>query len=98
MARSLVTRIMLCAFLWFVWGWIAGRAASDTFEHVAAIHREDSFDFGGVQFYQLALGAQGRITVSADGDTKLARWLTEHDQKRILMRFEVTPEQERLSR
>lgn len=92
MAAAVIGGLLGC---WLCQGDVS---ASDAFAHTAVIHKEDSFDFGGVQFYQLALGAQGRITVSADGETELARWLSAHDAKRILMRLELTPEQERLSR
>lgn len=59
----------------FCWALMAtALLAGDTFTAIATLEHQDSYDFNGVQFYELHMKG-GNVTIAADADTELSRYL-----------------------
>lgn len=70
--------------------------AADGLTGTARVQKHSTYDFAGVEFYELRFSDGSAWTVSVDGKTKAAQALTTFDGKRV--RVTIEPEPERLTR
>lgn len=81
-SRALVYAWILATAFWL---WLAFTllSASDDYLAVARIEQEAHPASEQVWYFHLNFGKQGRVTLSADDSTPIAKWLAQHDRRTV---------------